>query len=91
MLESQPVQQVHAEEMKDDIPFGVRAIESGIEVDGVWISRSNTPVGSSRASIISENRLPRSFNNSALELPQMSYSSSRGSYSEPSYFYRAVS
>lgn len=35
MLESQPVQQVHAEEMKDDIPFGVRAIESGIEVDGV--------------------------------------------------------
>ena len=26
-----------------EIPFGVRAIESGIEVDGVWISRSNTP------------------------------------------------
>ena len=25
------------------VPFGVRAIESGIEVDGVWISRSNTP------------------------------------------------
>ena len=25
------------------IPFGVRAIESGIEVDGVWVSRSNTP------------------------------------------------
>jgi hypothetical protein len=91
MLESQPVQQVHAEEMKDDIPFGVRAIESGIEVDGVWISRSNTPVGSSRASIISENRLPRSFNNSALELPQMSYASSRGSSAAPSSFDRAVS
>lgn len=27
-----------------DIPFGIRAIESGIEVDGVWISRSTTPV-----------------------------------------------
>ncbi|KAL8766342.1 MAG: hypothetical protein Q9209_006869 [Squamulea sp. 1 TL-2023] len=27
----------------NDVPFGVRAIESGIEVDGVWISRSNTP------------------------------------------------
>lgn len=26
-----------------DIPFGVRAIESGIEVEGVWISGSNTP------------------------------------------------
>jgi hypothetical protein len=91
MLESQPVQQVHAEEMKDDIPFGVRAIESGIEIDGVWISRTNTPVGSSRASIISENRLPRSFNNSALELPQMSYASSRGSSAAPSSFDRAVS
>ena len=33
-----------------EIPFGVRAIESGIEVDGVWISRSNTPAPSSRAS-----------------------------------------
>ena len=27
-----------------DVPFGIRAIESGIEVDGVWISKSNTPV-----------------------------------------------
>ena len=30
----------------NQVPFGVRAIESGIEVDGVWISRSNTPSGS---------------------------------------------
>lgn len=35
---------------KQDIPFGVRAIESGIEVEGVWISRSNTPSGSRQAS-----------------------------------------
>lgn len=34
----------------NDIPFGVRAIESGIEVDGVWISRSNTPANSSPGS-----------------------------------------
>ncbi|KAF2770979.1 hypothetical protein EJ03DRAFT_260465, partial [Teratosphaeria nubilosa] len=27
----------------NDVPFGVRAIESGIEVEGVWISRPNTP------------------------------------------------
>ncbi|KAH0499126.1 hypothetical protein TgHK011_006342 [Trichoderma gracile] len=26
-----------------DIPFGVRAIQSGIEVEGIWISRPNTP------------------------------------------------
>lgn len=34
----------------NDIPFGSRAIESGIEVDGIWISRSNTPAPSKRAS-----------------------------------------
>ena len=27
----------------DDTPFGIRALESGVEVEGVWISRSNTP------------------------------------------------
>ncbi|CAJ2513326.1 Uu.00g014450.m01.CDS01 [Anthostomella pinea] len=27
-----------------DIPFGVRAIQSGVEVDGIWISRPGTPV-----------------------------------------------
>lgn len=29
-----------------DIPFGVRAIQSGVEVDGIWISRTNTPIPS---------------------------------------------
>jgi hypothetical protein len=87
MLESQPVTQVMSE-TKEEIPFGVRAIESGIEVDGVWISRSNTPVGSSRSSIMMETRLPRSFNNSQLELPQTAYASSRGSSQA---FDRAVS
>jgi hypothetical protein len=28
----------------NSIPFGVRALESGIEVDGIWISRSNSPI-----------------------------------------------
>ncbi|KAI5920812.1 hypothetical protein F4810DRAFT_400524 [Camillea tinctor] len=40
-----------------DIPFGVRAIQSGIEVDGIWISQPGTPieVGSLReASSISD-------------------------------------
>jgi hypothetical protein len=59
MLEAQPVTQV-MDESKDEIPFGIRAIQSGVEIDGVWISRSNTSVGSSRASIMTE-RLPRSF------------------------------
>ncbi|KAI5865035.1 hypothetical protein GGS23DRAFT_405536 [Durotheca rogersii] len=33
-----------------DIPFGVRAIQSGIEVDGIWISRPSTPVGLGQSS-----------------------------------------
>lgn len=31
-----------------EIPFGIRALEQGIEVEGVWISRPNTPVPSIR-------------------------------------------
>jgi hypothetical protein len=29
-----------------DIPFGVRAIQSGIQVDGIWISKTSTPIPS---------------------------------------------
>ena len=91
MLEAQPVTTASLES-KDEIPFGIRAIQSGIEVDGVWISRTNTPVGSSRASIMSEKN-PRSYNNSQLELPQTAmYGSSRNSSRAPSSsFDRAVS
>lgn len=32
----------------DELPFGIRAMESGIKVDGVWISRGNTPEPASR-------------------------------------------
>ncbi|KAJ4367488.1 hypothetical protein N0V83_007071 [Neocucurbitaria cava] len=91
MLEAQPVTAVSTE-TKDEIPFGIRAIQSGIEIDGVWISRSNTPVGSSRASIISEHKPMRSYNNSQLELPQaVVHGSSRNSSRAPSSFDRAVS
>lgn len=93
MLEAQPVTAASLEP-KDEIPFGIRAIQSGIEVDGVWISRTNTPVGSSRNSIYSE-KIPQSQNNSQLELPQAVYAhggSSRNSSRAPSSaFDRAVS
>ncbi|KAL1607777.1 hypothetical protein SLS60_002713 [Paraconiothyrium brasiliense] len=82
MLEAQ------REETKEDVPFGIRAIESGIEVDGVWISRSNTPVGSSRSSI-TDFKLPRSHNSSQLELPQAILSSNSSSKA-PSSFDMAV-
>jgi hypothetical protein len=85
MLEAQPIKV----ETKDEIPFGIRAIESGIEVDGVWISRSNTPVGSSRSSM-TDVKLAQSHNGSQLELPRAIHaSSSRGSLT--SSFDRAVS
>lgn len=35
----------------DEIPFGIRALESGVEVTGVWISQSNTPAPSSPNSL----------------------------------------
>jgi hypothetical protein len=91
MLEAQPVTAVSVE-TKDDIPFGIRAIQSGIEVDGVWISRTNTPAGSSRNSI---SDFPPSYSTSKLELPQAAkYASSRNSSQAPSSsgaFDRAVS
>lgn len=34
----------------DQIPFGVRAIRGGVEVEGIWISRPNTPEPSRNAS-----------------------------------------
>ena len=89
MLEAQRL----AEDPKDEIPFGIRAIERGLEVDGVWISRTNTPVGSSRSSM-TDVRLPRSYNTSQLELPRAIHagSGSRESSRAPSSaFDRAVS
>lgn len=85
MLEAQTI----CEEPKEDVPFGIRAIESGIEIDGVWISRSNTPVGSSRTSL-SDYKLTRSHNSSQLELPQAVVGSSRTSSKAPSSFDAAV-
>lgn len=30
----------------DDIPFGVRALETGVRVEGIWFSRDSTPLPS---------------------------------------------
>lgn len=75
-------------EEKEDIPFGIRAIESGIEVEGVWISKSNTPAGST-ASSLNEVRLDLSQLASAIEPPRPAYATS--SRSSSSNFERAVS
>ena len=36
-------QHIEARKIRD-VPFGVRAIQSGIQIDGIWISKTNTPV-----------------------------------------------
>ncbi|KAI0542890.1 hypothetical protein GGR58DRAFT_1162 [Xylaria digitata] len=40
-----------------DIPFGVRAIQSGIEVEGIWISRPVTPIETQTSSKASSTTL----------------------------------
>lgn len=67
----------------NQVPFGVRALESGIEVDGVWISRPNTPASSLPGSPTlsgttqlaaqpdtSQGRASSSSNMSGVEMPQ---------------------
>lgn len=38
--------------LSDEVPFGARALEQGLEVEGIWISRPSTP-------LTSENMEPR--------------------------------
>ena len=58
---------------EDDIPFGARALEEGIEVEGIWNSNTNTPVPSprqpatpvgSRSASPAPHLLPRTLENS---------------------------
>ncbi|KAK6443417.1 hypothetical protein LTR95_000244 [Oleoguttula sp. CCFEE 5521] len=41
-------QQTPGQSRNDEVPFGIRALENGVEVDGVWISRPNTPNSASK-------------------------------------------
>ncbi|KAK0276766.1 hypothetical protein LTR35_010159 [Friedmanniomyces endolithicus] len=54
----------------DAVPFGIRALESGIETEGVWVSRPNTPEGHSRESSAGSLMLkqyPRSYEDVDIE------------------------
>ncbi|KAK0273880.1 hypothetical protein LTR91_007836 [Friedmanniomyces endolithicus] len=54
----------------DAVPFGIRALESGIETEGVWVSRPNTPECHSRESSAGSLMLkqyPRSFEDADIE------------------------
>ncbi|KAL1954459.1 hypothetical protein VTO42DRAFT_1135 [Malbranchea cinnamomea] len=42
----QKSQRSQSQDQGADIPFGARALESGIEIEGIWISKPNTPIPS---------------------------------------------
>ena len=68
-----------------DIPFGVRAIQSGIQVDGIWQSKDSTPIpGSLKLSHMRNNssHLSKSQNASRVCLNVPQTTSSRGRSSE---------
>ena len=82
---------------RNQIPFGVRALESGIEVDGVWISGTNTPssmpgspnlAASKSQPIHKEQSLDGSSTSdtSRIEIPQPVHGQpGNGHFSNPSY------
>lgn len=72
-------------EEKAEIPFGIRALECGIEVEGVWVSPSTTPVHGSPKSTPSTPNFESStlkispasaIDLPRIELPQPMYSGS---------------
>jgi hypothetical protein len=44
--ESKRIGQLLESRPSHEIPFGVRAIQSGIQIDGIWISNCSTPIAS---------------------------------------------
>jgi len=51
------------------VPFGIRAVQCGIEVEGVWVSRSNSPASSRPSSLASSkarHHLPSTISQTSL-------------------------
>ncbi|KAF2428841.1 hypothetical protein EJ08DRAFT_735412 [Tothia fuscella] len=57
----------------DEIPFGIRALERGVEVQGVWISQPNTPLDRSPASSFAATRNSETIPTLSLTLPEGSH------------------
>ncbi|KAF6839919.1 hypothetical protein CPLU01_01516 [Colletotrichum plurivorum] len=81
---------------QSEIPFGVRAIQSGIEVDGIWISRPNTPAtdpsppnsAKGKGKYVAQGPVSPSSTNSD---PFSSPASSRGDYGPQTYRPKSIS
>jgi hypothetical protein len=89
--ESQRSGQMVETRKSQDIPFGVRAIQSGIQVDGIWISKDSTPMPASlKLGHMRSSSSDRSGNQnpspgaSPLASPRASVDSSQGAVQSPS-------
>lgn len=75
-----------------DIPFGVRAIQGGVEVDGIWISRPATPTVETKPRLQSTTTLigtDADVNKKARQMDDSrSTTEQRGSQSDASLFQR---
>ncbi|KAK8193104.1 hypothetical protein HDK77DRAFT_480474 [Phyllosticta capitalensis] len=82
-------------EADDEIPFGIKAIQSGIEIEGIWVSGANTPANRSPTSSVFEKAHPEppvvNIRSVSYEIPHSAGPSSVASSSRPSAFDRAVS
>ncbi|CAG7921905.1 unnamed protein product [Penicillium olsonii] len=67
---------------KDDIPFGARALESGIEIEGIWNSNPNTPIPSPRQPATPVGSRPASLRPMSLPQDIESRSASSDSHSQ---------
>ncbi|EFR00405.1 hypothetical protein MGYG_03409 [Nannizzia gypsea CBS 118893] len=59
----------------DLIPFGSRALESGIEIEGIWVSKNNTPLASPIPAATPEGTRPGTPSCSNLDLGAAAVSS----------------
>ncbi|KAF2862694.1 hypothetical protein K470DRAFT_212062, partial [Piedraia hortae CBS 480.64] len=50
MIQRQVMHEQPFPAVDDEIPFGIRALESGVEVEGIWVSRPTTPDSKSQMS-----------------------------------------
>ncbi|CAP64967.1 uncharacterized protein PODANS_1_13580 [Podospora anserina S mat+] len=61
----------------NDIPFGVRAIQGGVEVDGIWISRPASQDDPATAKLVSSNSTASSQSSALPPVSQVSLESQR--------------
>lgn len=76
---------------RQQIPFGIRALESGIEVDGVWISGTNTPSSMPGSPNIAAMKPQPAHRDHSVERPSTASDMSRLEIPQPAHGYPDMS